>query len=224
MDGDRAVEIALINKTKKVKVHCELHVDRKKILQRELDELHQELGEKVIIGLKDSDDSKSVPWTRECIDLKERVLLKKKELEGWRASPNDATDIRELTLKLSEYVIDHFSGKVEGSVSNQVLPLMANVMAEALVKFTGETNTMMCMCVDSAKNIILYCMVIGFMFYNLLKTHGIKIVTSEEPVTDLEIAEIERIAKENLQSIAELFTGGNIPLQVNTDAIEENNK
>jgi len=204
--SNKAVELALINRERIVRMAAELHVDRKKILQREIDELHQKIGKLYAKG----DAS-----VQQLTDIVSEIEKKITELESVKPDANNATNIEELTDKLAEYIIDHMHGKVEGAIESQIMPLMSRVMAQALTQYAGEFEAMVLLATNQTRMIILYCMVVGFMFYNLLRTHGIKIVTKETPVTEEDLEHIRKISQENREVLERLLFGGeDDPLRV----------
>lgn len=192
LEKEQAITLSMIDKVRKCKVDADLYISAQKILEREIEGLYTKLGKNALT----QSDANSDEAIAEEIEEKE-AELKQITSEDDEA---DKTDLRETARQLAQYLIDAAkAGETQQTQDNpivqQIMPLMSSVAGETLVTLLGPQLAAYLLVSNVTRNAIIFSMTAGFLLFKLMSKHGMKITTTETPMTDQEIENIMQAAK-----------------------------
>jgi len=130
-------------------------------------------------------------------DKKVKITISLKDANGGDIS------IKETIRSLTEWVDDKLKSTESSSCRHQIYPLMAQSMAEGMIKLLGINTASLMLSSESIRYSIIHMMTVGFYLLKFIQRKNIKVFTNEEPLTDQDILTYERISKaSNLATMA----------------------
>jgi hypothetical protein len=120
---------------------------------------------------------------------KVKLTIKLKDKDG------DEIPIVELVEKLTEYVGDKLADEGESETRQQIFPLMAQAVVAGLMKLLGHSHAAFTLSQETTRYSLIHMMAVAFYLLKWVQQNGVKIYTTEEPVSEEDIDTMVRISK-----------------------------
>lgn len=187
MKEQEVVRLSMIDQKRKVRIEAQL-VEKggNPELEKELDDAKIKLANAIMDGQNAS-------------DLMARVKEAQDQLDKWSKDHTtiDSIDVTEIAGKVSDYVADKLQSDDINVVRDQIYPFVSQIMSKSMVKIVGLDTAHFMLVSDLIRSSMIYNMTVAFLVYKFLQNNNYKITTSEEPISDQEIADYKRMSKEN---------------------------
>jgi len=110
-----------------------------------------------------------------------------------RDTDGSIIDIQDTVENLAEYVLDKMKDEEANTIQRQVFPVMAHAAVTTLTQLVGQQTAGLLMSQELFRSTITSSMMISFLLMQFIKKNDIKIYTSEESITDEEMASYDRV-------------------------------
>lgn len=107
----------------------------------------------------------------------------------------DFIPIRETIEQLTEYISDKIKQEEPSIYKQQIMPLMAQSMVGGMVKLMGEEQTAFLLSHEIIRISLIHMMTVGFSLLKWVQKKNIKIYTTEEDISDQDLAMYERVSQ-----------------------------
>lgn len=135
------------------------------------------------------------------IDRKRKVRMHAE----MRNPQGETIDLDETVESISSYVQDKMKDENldANMVQQQIFPMMARASVATLADFVGPHTAGLMVAQELFRRALTHCMMSSFLLMQFIKKNDIKIFTTEESVSDEEIASYDRVNKaSSLASLA----------------------
>lgn len=112
-----------------------------------------------------------------------------------RDTDGNIIDVNETVENIANYVIDKMKADDQNMIQQQVFPVMAKAAVTALTEFVGPHTAGLMISQELFRTALTSCMMSAFLLMQFVKKNDIKIYTSEQKLSDEEIASYDRINK-----------------------------
>lgn len=120
----------------------------------------------------------------------------------------DEVSIREALKEITQYVKDKISTEETNDVAAKILPMMAESTACALPRLVGGDLAASLIAQEVVRYPLIQMMTIGFLLLKFIQKNGLKITTTEEQLSDEQIAHYERMNRASNAAVLTATLGG----------------
>lgn len=125
-----------------------------------------------------------------------------------RDAAGDEVPIRETIEKLTEYVGDKMKEDGHNTCKQQIMPMMAQAVVGGLVKLMNEGPATYMLSQEHIRFSLVHMMIVSFYMFKWIQKKQIKIHTTEEDITDEDIAMYDRVSTASDVSVMAAAHGG----------------
>lgn len=105
----------------------------------------------------------------------------------------DEVSIAEVSEKITEWIVDQMKTGEDRTAVNKVIPLVSNVTALSMSRLVGESNMPLFLSSNLMRHVIVTMTCTGFYLLKFMQQNKLKLYHTEEPVSQEEIEQMERI-------------------------------
>lgn len=135
---------------------------------------------------------------------KKRMVKTKVELKD---EQGETIPLHEIVSDLLEYMKNKLDSDEANQLADQIFPMMGQVLVSGLGRLLGVGMTGAYLASDTARMSFMHMMCISFLILKYVQEKKLTIIAIEEPVTEEEVASIERKSRANSLAIMGSITG-----------------